>query len=178
MKKLLLIPFIALFFTSYSQRLVTSCPGSSDAKAAANVTGGTAPYTFKWSNGETTDSVSDLSAGTYTVTATDAGGCSVTAQVIITSPPIITDTVQATICSGDGYPFNGNTYTLPGIYTADLISSRGCDSLAVLNLTVSPILHITTGMLINDRIINVDGNMGPYSFFLLPKRYILDIQIL
>jgi hypothetical protein len=37
--------------------------------------GGTAPYTFKWADGPTTEDRTGLAAGTYTVTVTDANGC-------------------------------------------------------------------------------------------------------
>ncbi len=40
-----------------------------------NVTGGTAPFTFAWSNGDTTQSLENVSAGTYTLTVTDANDC-------------------------------------------------------------------------------------------------------
>lgn len=42
------------------------------------VSGGVSPYTFQWSNGATTEDLSNLSAGTYTVTITDNVGCTTT----------------------------------------------------------------------------------------------------
>jgi hypothetical protein len=52
----------------------------------ASVSSGTAPYTYLWSNGETTPSIS-VKAGSYSVTVTDSKGCSTTSETInITEP--------------------------------------------------------------------------------------------
>ncbi|MFM9006007.1 MAG: hypothetical protein ACKOSR_10975, partial [Flavobacteriales bacterium] len=47
------------------------------------VTGGTGNKTYAWSNGETTATINNLAPGTYTVTATDAAGCTATATYTI-----------------------------------------------------------------------------------------------
>lgn len=57
-----------------------------DGSISTTVTGGTPTYTYQWSNGETTSSINSLSAGTYTVTVTDANDCSQTAEITITQP--------------------------------------------------------------------------------------------
>ena len=52
-----------------------SCFGVSDGEAKAIVTGGTAPFTYKWDNGYADPNIFGLAPGTYRVTVTDAAGC-------------------------------------------------------------------------------------------------------
>jgi subtilisin family serine protease len=59
-----------------------SC-GTTDGSASATAAGGTAPYSYSWSNGSTSASVAGLAAATYTVTVTDANGCVANGSVII-----------------------------------------------------------------------------------------------
>ncbi|MDB5257893.1 MAG: large protein, partial [Chitinophagaceae bacterium] len=54
---------------------VTCNGGSNGAITLNTISGGTAPYTFLWSNGATTQNVSGLVVGAYSVTITDANGC-------------------------------------------------------------------------------------------------------
>jgi hypothetical protein len=59
---------------------------NANGTASVSVFGGTPPYTYIWSNGGTTETISGLPAGTYTVTVTDANGCFATATVTLISP--------------------------------------------------------------------------------------------
>jgi hypothetical protein len=63
----------------------SNCSGTNSG--AIYVTGqtGTAPYTYSWSNGETTQSITNLPNGVYTVTVTDASGCAVTQSISVNS---------------------------------------------------------------------------------------------
>jgi uncharacterized repeat protein (TIGR01451 family) len=49
--------------------------GAADGAIEASITGGTGPYTYEWSNGQTTAAATSLTADLYTVTITDANGC-------------------------------------------------------------------------------------------------------
>jgi hypothetical protein len=72
-----------------------SCNGGDDATATGVATGGTAPFAYSWSNGQTVETATDLMAGTYTLIMVDDSLCSDTIDVIITEPDAltITDTV-------------------------------------------------------------------------------------
>jgi hypothetical protein len=63
-----------------------SCFDENDGSVIAQLTGGTAPFIYNWSNGASTASINNLVAGPYTVTVTDAVGCTVTDQEIIAQP--------------------------------------------------------------------------------------------
>ena len=82
------------------------CFGNNTGSIDLTVTGGTGPYTYAWSNNTTAQDPSNLIAGAYTVTVTDANGCTATATVTITQPAsaLVATTTQVMIAC-----FGGNT---------------------------------------------------------------------
>jgi len=83
-------------------------------------------------------------AGTYVAHLTNAVGCDSTAtlQLIVREPS--SSTTNASICRGDSYTFNGTTYTTAGTYVAHLTNAVGCDSAAILQLSVREPSNSTT----------------------------------
>jgi hypothetical protein len=99
-----------------------NCNGANNGSAEMVVSGGNTPYSYQWSNGSNNVSISGLSAGTYSGTATDANGCSISGSVSITQPPAITiaaSTTNASTCgSNDGsITLNVSGGTLPYSYS-------------------------------------------------------------
>src|SRR6185312_5055378 len=73
--------------TSITVNSNVSCHGGNNGSLTANPSGGTSPYTYNWSPGsKTSQTITGLIAGSYTVIVHDANGCSVTASVTITQP--------------------------------------------------------------------------------------------
>ena len=64
----------------------TSQSGLADGQVDLTVIGGTAPYTFSWSNNATSEDLSNVGPGNYAVTITDASGCTTTASTYISDP--------------------------------------------------------------------------------------------
>jgi hypothetical protein len=113
-----------------------SCFGGSNGSAFIMTMGGTPGYTYAWSpSGGTGSSASGLAAGTYTITVTDANGCTAGTSASITEPAQITSSLTAAAC--DSYQLNGTTYVTSGVYTQVLTAANGCDSTLTLNLTIN-----------------------------------------
>ncbi len=141
------------------------CNGANNGTATASVSGGnTGGYLYNWTPiSKTTQTVTGLAPGTYTVTATDTKGCSALKSITITQPTKISlarDSVSTT-CSGvgtgsasitasggtPGYTYSWNTNPVQvnpkatnlsvGKYTVTVLDANGCSvtaSIAVLRL--------------------------------------------
>lgn len=149
------------------------CNGVCNGTATSAPTGGNSPfnYTYSWTSAvvgfttQTTQSLSNLCAGTYTVTVEDDSLCSGTATVTITEPPILDITPSSTniscngACDGTatvapvsgGVPgynyvwvgtntFSGDgtptiTNVCPGTYTVTVSDANGCSQTATFTIT-------------------------------------------
>ena len=129
-----------------------ACPGSSDGAITVTPSNGLAPYSYNWGSFGSTDStLNGVPAGAYTVTVTDANGCSITEQVTLNDPPAIqaNPTVNHISCYGEAdgsihlapsggtapYAFvwaasedvsNSRTNLGEGSYTVTIIDGNGC----------------------------------------------------
>lgn len=73
------------------------CSGDSNGTAIALISGGTAPFTYTWSNGNTTDTAYNLSQGTYTCSIIDAHGCpGIGVVTIIQAASMVINSIVAT----------------------------------------------------------------------------------
>jgi hypothetical protein len=146
-----------------------SCYGDNTGSINTTPEGGTAPYTYRWSNGQITRDLKNLTAGTYTLTITDSKGCSYTESITIKQPaaPIkISYTKTDVSCFGgkDGsidvkvtggvlpYSFKwSNNQTsedlqnlAPNIsYALTVIDANGCSAIQIINIAEPEILKAT-----------------------------------
>lgn len=137
-------------FTIQGQTIQPTCQSPSGSIILSE-NGGTAPFTYQWSNGSISSSISNLAPGNYTVTVTDASGCQRTESFTINAAASIDFTVNTTAASceqNDGTASveitNGNgpfsftfssgqntpsaTNLAPGNYTVTVSNNDGCTS--------------------------------------------------
>ncbi len=91
----------SLLLASASAAASTSVPNPNGSASAIGASGGTQPYTYLWSNGGQTPVITALAPGVYTVTITDAHGCSATAETTVT---FVSSTGEATALKVQVWP--------------------------------------------------------------------------
>jgi large repetitive protein len=144
------------------------CNGETGS-ATVTATGGTLPYIYAWTGGGGAAATATVPAGNYTVTVTDANGCTSTASVDITQPALLTATMgaptdpacnggtgSATVSATGGTvpytyawtPSGGSAATATGLaigtYTATITDNHGCASSVTVTITQPTAITTTT----------------------------------
>ena len=143
-----------------SQVSTISCNGLSDGSIDITPTGGSGVYTYLWDTGATTEDLSGLSAGTYSVVLSDTWGCLDSATFVITEPAVLPSLIHSlgslSMCFGEsrtlslvGFASTANTYqwsdangvivgatsssyivSATGVYSLSVTSANGCVALS------------------------------------------------
>ncbi len=111
------------------------CRGGSSGSILAIPQGGLPPYSYSWSGGPAGNPLSGLPAGTYSLTVTDAAGCTQAATAEVTEPeePLLFEE-NLQLCSGEAFIWQGQEYTSDTLLSALYTTAAGCDSAYQLQL--------------------------------------------
>jgi hypothetical protein len=144
--------------TSVSSTSNATCSNGDDGSASVSATGGQPPYVYMWSpGGQTTATVTNLYAGTYTVVVADYVGCPTYLQVTIGydhAAPVVDLGIDSAVCTGDsmlldaGAGGHGGSYlwndgstnqtlwvSSAGLYNVLVTDTLGCQSSDAVNIT-------------------------------------------
>jgi gliding motility-associated-like protein len=135
-----------------------TCNNSNDGTITLTVSGGTAPYSFVWSDGQTSQNLSALDGGNYSVTVSDALGCTATLAVSLNEPAAIQTTIitvqadcndanasiSVSASGGAGAPYSfvwqnaSTTQDLTGLssgnYSVTIEDANGCTLVESINI--------------------------------------------
>ncbi|GIV33764.1 MAG: hypothetical protein KatS3mg031_1299 [Chitinophagales bacterium] len=160
-----------------------SCFNSQDGLVEVNVTGGTAPYSFLWSNNRTTQNLINVGGGTYTLTVTDGNNCTATFSATVGQSPVMfigLESIHHVSCFGandgsvnvnvtggtPGYVYNWSNFTQnedlvgvgPGTYSITAVDANNC-SISDTFVITSP-LELTASLVGTTDVTCAGGNNG------------------
>jgi SprB repeat len=149
-----------------------NCFGQASGTITLVVAGGTAPYTFLWNDGVTTQNRTSLAAGTYSVVISDSRGCTLAVNSLAVTQPAaalsLSTSVVNVACNGinngsatvtptggtspyaynwNGTPTGDGTATITGLaagsYPVTVTDNRGCTAVAIATITETSPLTVT-----------------------------------
>ncbi len=146
------------------------CNGDSSGVITVNISGGTGPYTFNWSNGDTTQTCSGIWAGCYNVVVTEASGCTQADTICIFQPlPLslsaFASNTYCTPCNGTAAAIGGGGTTpytydwsnamtgqsisglCAGTYTVVLTDANGCIRTQSVTVGIDPAFNINVSLI-------------------------------
>ena len=149
-------------YMSFGNSEVSSAGCSaSNMSASIDVEGGIAPYMYYWSNGSTSQSLSGVAAGTYTLTVVDGDHCYITTSLTLTAPqpPVVElpsiptlcprDTVSVAVNSGmSAYAWSTGDHTREvsihsaGTYSVTITNSNSCTASASFTVSQYPNIDV------------------------------------
>lgn len=121
-----------------------TCFAQDDGDIDLTPGGGTGVFTYDWDNDGTGDNndTQDLTGvppGSYSVTVTDANGCTAVTSVTIAEPPELTGVYMENICAGGSTVVNGTVYDDNNTSGTEVFTAaNGCDSTVTVTITVDP----------------------------------------
>ena len=119
-----------------------NCSSGSSTGSTTNITkcSSLLPYAWNGANYSAT--------GTYTKTLTNTAGCDSIATLVLTVKASSTSTSNVSKCSNQvPYSWNGTSYSVSGTYTKSFTNTVGCDSIAILILTIKSTTTSTTNVM-------------------------------
>ncbi|MFZ4860213.1 MAG: beta strand repeat-containing protein, partial [Desulfuromonadaceae bacterium] len=146
-----------------------TCKNGTNGSITASPGGGTAPYTYSWSTGATTATISGLGAGTYELTTTDQNGCTATTSAVVTQPTTqielfatttessscgtATGSINLTVTNGNAPYTYSWTNTLQTVqdptglgantYTVTVTDNTGCTESLPVTVGTAPAMNVS-----------------------------------
>ena len=165
-----------------------SGPGTNDGTATAGPNGGTAPYSYLWTTGDMTATITGLGADIYTVTVTDshgctavqsvevlAGNCGLSSDFLVENPACngLSNGEATVLLTGGNGPFTyawssggdeaTETGLLAGVYMVSVTDAMGCEITDSVTLTDPALLTVSLDTVINTSCVNMPAGSATVS---------------